>query len=430
MLTNMENQESSYCETTIPDLQTEDDFIDESEKQVIGTVLRQPDSLMKIDLKPEYFLYRAHRKIFSVMLQMYHSGEEIDVLSVGDELRKKDWLDGVGFEYLGDCMGCVISTANVEKHAKRIHEAYQRRTLRSLGVDNWNDTSKTPAIVAQDQINRLQDAIDNGCVDGMHSVGEGIETVGSLAEYERIVKTGYSSLDANTGGLCPGQMWLLGAAPGNGKTTFALNVAMNVAETGVPVLYYSSEMKLKKLQEKMISRYCGLTPKEIHNGHGDELHDFYEAREKVQKLPIIVDDYTQDIEEIYLRSNREIRKRKIGLVVIDYLQRYHFRSAKSRFEEVSKIARLTKDMAMRFDVPILGLAQINREARREDLEPDLHHLKDSGDLEQEADIVMFLWKEEFHDVMLKIAKNRPFGETGYIPLVFNEKVQGYRKAQS
>src|SRR5579875_881737 len=418
----------------------------EAEQAVLGAMLISPDAVAEAleILEPDDFYRAAHQSIFRAMRDVYDAGNPVDVVTVAAALRTRDdALDAVGgAEYLADLAAAMPTALHVVQYAEIVREkALLRRIIAAAthiaeagyaqevpAADVLADAER--AILELGQFQRTRDFTHIS--DVLQTTFERIEQLYESDGNITGVPTGYSELDRMTSGFQKSDLIIVAARPSVGKTAFALNIAQNVAvRAGVPAAIFSLEMSKDQLVQRMLCAEAYIDGHKLRNGTLDD-DDWPKLSMGVSTLgnaPIYIDD-TPGITVPEMRS--KLRRLKIehglGFVVIDYLQLIHGRrnSGENRQQEISEISRSLKQLARELEVPIVALAQLSRSVeQRQDKRPMLSDIRESGSIEQDADIVAFLYRDDYYDpeterqniVEVIIAKQRN-GPTGKVELVF------------
>lgn len=426
----------------------------DAEKAVLGCVLTDPDTLKEAALRLHFqgaFYSSAHQTIFETILLMANSHEEqqaIDLITVSEALKSKGKLQAVGGDsYLAELMNVIPTTANIENYVKIVHEYAVLRKLIKTSSDIVQKCFDSDS-----QVNLLIDEVQQE-ISGVANLQAGNEAA-SISDYMKPaidyllqlneqkgdavgIPTGYKDLDHMITGLKPADMIVLAARPSIGKTTIALNIASNVAlRSDKAVGIFSLEMNTLSLVLRLLCSEAKINLREFRQGvlsHARWVH-ITNAAEKLRKAQVYIDDSGQlDVIELRAKARRMKEKYDVQFIVIDYLQLMKGTSMNSnsnREQEVAAISGGIKALAKELNIPILILAQLNRQAEQGG-RPKLSHLRESGAIEQDADIVMILHREreaqqeaDPADIArngveseLIIAKHRN-GETGIIELVF------------
>lgn len=389
---------------------------EDAEKAVLGASMMDKNALMDaLDvLRPDDFYKEAHKEIFSVLLELYKESEPVDILTVAEALKKRKSLESVGGRaYLGMLTAAVISTANTIQYARIIEEKSILRNLiqaSSETVEEGYSAEKTAGEILEEAEQRVFAISQKRQRKGVSHIGEvlakNINTIQMLTEKKgelRGLSTGFTDLDNLTSGLQKADLIILAARPSMGKTAFALNIATNAAKSGGKTLIFSLEMSEELLSERILSTEALVEIKKMREGTIDdeEWTKITDAVLRLDKLDIMIDD-TPGISALEIKNKcKRIKMEKgLDLVVIDYLQLMTFEGrAESRQQEVSALTRYMKQLAREIDCPIIVLSQLSRavEARKGDeKKPVLSDLRESGSIEQDADIVMFLYREDYY----------------------------------
>lgn len=421
-------------------------FSPEAEQSVLGAVLLDSsclDRVAEILPRPDYFYQTNNSLIYSVMLEMFTEGKPVDFVTILERLKQTPGFDeGGGKNYLLQLAQLVPSISNVETYAFIVRDKYDVRTLITTARDIVEEASSGAADAAtllDSAEQRIFDIRRGKNMQGLQRIDEIIvETFDRLdllnspdADLYRGVPTGVRELDDTITGLNRSDFILLGARPGMGKTSFALNIARHAAvKAGKRVAFFSLEMSKEQLVSRLLSTEALVEGGKLKTGKlsEDEWVRIIEAGDILSKSQMYFDDNpTITVPEIKAKLRR---LKNVDLVVIDYLQLMNS-SARidNRVQEISRITRNLKIMAKELNVPVLTLSQLARDSeKRTNHRPVLSDLRDSGSIEQDADIVLFLYRDEYYqdaEAMDEdgdknrseciIAKNR-HGETKTIPL--------------
>lgn len=421
----------------------------EMEKFVLGAMLLKDGEIIPTItsiLQTEDFYRPQHQIIFNAILRIYSKKIVPNMLSLVEEMRAANEVEKVGLEYLFSLMEVAHTTAYAEFYAHTIKEKSILRKLIRAGEEIIQEATAA--------INPLSDILDNAekKIFGVTSQNETSEfeqiTPILQRSFDRIrralddpqgitgVPTSFTDFDRLTSGLQKSDLILLAARPSMGKTALALNMAMNAALQNNIVAVFSLEMSKEQLGHRLLSSYSGINSQKLSTGNFDaeEFNELVEALNYLTDAKLFIDD-TAGITVLELRSKARKIKNEHGLdlIVIDYLQLMQGTSRKgadfNRQQEISEISRSLKALARELKVPILALSQLSRSVElRADKRPLLSDLRESGSLEQDADIVMFLYREEYYDketensntAELVIAKNRN-GPTTTVNLQFDKE---------
>ena len=425
----------------------------EAEEAVLGAVLVNPASIGRIVefLKPESFYKPAHKLIYEAILDLYKKNEPIDIVTVSEHLRYNEELENAGGRaYINDLALNVVTTANVEFYAKIIQEKEIKRALINAGSE----------IVAMSYENEETDIVLDSAQKLIFNIAaernsNDLIPIQDLvvASYEQIedrfnnkddlvgVTTGFYDLNALTSGLQNSDLIILAARPSMGKTAFALNLAQNVALQGKKaVAIFSLEMPKQQLTKRMLCAEAEVDTQRITSGNlqPKDWEKLVDAMTRLSDAKIYIDD-TPSITAIDIKAKCRrlmMEEKNLGLVVVDYLQLMEGGgNPNDRNQQISMISRSLKGLARELDVPILALSQLSRNVeQRNDKRPMLSDLRDSGAIEQDADIVMFIYRDEYYNkdnvenkgkAEIIIAKHRN-GPVGTIELLFQSNITKFK----
>ena len=426
----------------------------QAEQSVLGAVLLKPDTLTDLVeiLKPEMFYTRQNAQIWTEMLRLFTNDQTIDFVTLLDAVVS----DGVfpsadeAKIYLTGLAETVPSISNVKAYAQIVQEKYLVRQLMGVAKDILQDAGDEPDADlllenAEQRIYEIRSGRDSSALTPLSS--SMVETLTNLqkisgpdADKYKGIPTGFRLLDTVLTGLGRGDLIILAARPGMGKTSFALNIATNVARLQkIPTVIFSLEMTCEQLTDRILSSTANIDSQAFRTGrlNNSDWNDFAQATSLLYNAPIYMDDSSgisvPEIKAKIRTINQDPKKEKIGLVIIDYLQL--MQSAKrteSRVQEISDITRNLKIMAKELNVPVIALSQLSRAAEkttgRSDHRPQLSDLRDSGSIEQDADVVLFLYRAAYYnsqngedsqanenEAECIVAKNR-HGETSVVRL--------------
>jgi replicative DNA helicase len=431
------------------------------EQAVLGAVMLEKDKLaevLEIIQSPDCFYVDAHQKIYAAIRRLFDKGEPVDLLTVTEELRRSDELEIVGGAYfLTILTTSVLTSAHVEAHARIVMEKFvQRELIRLSGniiADAYEDSTDVFDLLDKAESN-LYEITDKHLRKNFKSLNEVLAT--TIKEIEEAkernedvtgVPTGYRHLDQVTAGWQKNALIIVAARPAVGKTAFCLNLAMNAALNSskpYPVAFFSLEMGAGELVKRMLAATTEVSMDAITKGRMQQ-HEFVQLTERMKKLStakIFLDDQAAlNIFELRAKARRLKQRHDIQLIVIDYLQLMQADANKgggNREQEISKISRDLKSLAKELEIPIIALSQLNRsvESRKESKVPQLSDLRESGAIEQDADMVMFLYRPEYYGINnnemgepiegethIHIAKNRS-GSTDTVKVRF---IKDYQK---
>lgn len=419
----------------------------EAEQAVLGAMLLSHDAVIVAmeKLQSQDFYRDVHRIIFEAMEHLHRENKEIDVITLPDELKRMKKLDDVGgLEYVLNLPNLVGSAANIEYYANIVAEKALARNLIStcteLMTEAYDGQKETEALLddAERRILQLSDTKNRG---DFASVGAVVEvTLDKITKlYENKagltgLPTGFRDLDRMTSGLQPSDLILVAARPSMGKTAFTLNIAQNVGvRQHKTVAFFSLEMSQEQLVQRLLCQIAHIDSQKLRTGQlnsDEEWTRLTDACDKLYESPIYIDD-TPGISVAEMRSKARRLKSGHGLdlIIVDYLQLMQGRNAESRQQEISEISRSLKALARELKVPLIALSQLSRSVEsRQDKRPMLSDLRESGALEQDADIVSFLYREDYYDKETEnqhiteviLAKHRN-GPVGSVKLYFKNE---------
>ena len=412
----------------------------EAERAVLGAMLLDRDAVDVADelLVAEDFYREAHQHIFVAISGLRAKGRPIDELVLRDHLAAQGKLEQIGGpEMLREISGDCISAALIESHARIVREKGALRGLIRACREALRDTMD-PAADSEAVIEGLERRLVEIRRPGMNrtvSIGEAadllLEDLRNGEDQRAVASTGFEDIDRTLWGFGPGQFIILAGRPSMGKSTLAVNIALNVAAAGTPVLFYSLEMEILELAANSVRRQAQMAFRDGMDINGDTAWDSVEgAVEWLRDLPLYIDP-SPLLTPSSLRSHarRMARQGKAGFIIIDYAQLVESPAQKgrrdsSRVEELERVSREFKRLAKELQIPILAVAQLNREAVKDDnTEPMLWHLKGSGAFEQDADKVIFIYRPKgarIGEVAIKIAKHRNGPTENRIPIVWHK----------
>ena len=400
----------------------------ELEEAVIGACLIEQEALPLIadKLRPEMFYDDHHQLIFAALMAMYHAGKKIDILTVKEELARRGNLDAIGGPYaIVQLSSKVASSAHIEYHAQIIHQKYLAREmvvgfnkLLICAMDETIDIDDT-LIDAHNLLDRLEgESGHNAHIRDMETL-----MADTMEEAERRIAksvngvtgipTGLTELDKKTGGLQDNDLIIIAARPSVGKTAFALHLARHAALAGNAVAVYSLEKQGERLGDRWLMAACNINPYRWRNGipNPQEVAEARTTASGLAQLPIYVDD-SSSVSMDHIRSSARLLKsrKQCDMIIIDYLQLCDMSTKqvnRNREQEVAQATRKAKLLAKELHIPVVLLSQLNRESEnRPGGRPELAHLRESGAIEQDADIVILLYRP----AMLHIPTDR---ESGY-----------------
>lgn len=424
----------------------------EAEEAILGAILANPTVLNRIVefIKPESFYKPAHKIIYEAILNLFIRNDAIDIVTVSEFLRENEKLEIVGGRaYVNDLALNTVTTANIEFYAKIVQEKEIKRALINAGAEIVTmayDNHSTEAT-----LDTAEKLIFNIATQKNTSDLTPVKDL-VLTSYEQIeyrynhrdelsgVQTSFYDLDQMTSGLQKSDLIILAARPSMGKTAFALNLAQNVAlRANKAVAIFSLEMPKSQLVKRMLCSEAEVDTQRLNSGHMQpkDWEKLTTAMNSFADAPIYIDD-TGSVSVLDIRAKCRrlaMEEKNLGLIVIDYLQLMEGGSTEDRNQQISAISRGLKTLARELDVPIIALSQLSRAVEsRSDKRPMLSDLRDSGAIEQDADIVMFIYRDEYYNkedtdnrgkAELIVAKHRN-GPVGNVELLFQSSITKFK----
>lgn len=417
----------------------------EAEQSVIGAVLSDPSALSIVieKVKPEYFYSEQHKAIYSIILRMFTSGQPVDIITVLNEAEKLHIFESnaEGRRYLAEIGNTLPSTSNIESYCKIVADKY---FIRSLGyaarailedIQSGEQDSQLLLDAAEQKIYDIRQGRDvHGLIPIKAAISEAYERLGRISGPDRDkhvgARTGFTLLDSIISGLNKSDLIIIAARPGMGKTSFAMNIATNVARRSEDkeVVTFNLEMSKEQLATRILSTEALVDSNSLRNGRisGDDWVKLATSAGYLSSLPLYIDDTaSMTVQQMKAKLRRT---KNLGLVIIDYLQLMESTShSDNRVVVISEITRQLKVMAKELNVPVILLSQLSRAVEsRTDKRPMLSDLRESGSIEQDADIVLFLYRDAYYNKESPkqniseciVAKNR-HGETGIVELVWD-----------
>ena len=423
-----------------------------AEKSLIGAIMISDAVLPEIlgVIKPQDFYEERHQAIFEAIENLYDQHKPIDLLTLTNALKTAKKLKSVGGAgYLTELSNFVPAASHAKAYAEIIERASTRRKLIKAGTEIANKAYEDDAEVgtlvgeAEQELFAVSDKIVKSDYVAMNELlADAFDRIEELRENKgalRGLKTGFRDLDKKTAGLQKGDLIIIGARPAMGKTTFAQNLAYNIASiNNKGVLFFSMEMAANEIIDRMISDVSGVNNWNIRTGNlsDEEFQKIGDAMAEMDELPMYIDDTSSmTIMELRNKARRAMHDHDIGIVIVDYLQLIQGsdRYKGNRVQEVTEISRGLKILARELHIPVVALAQLSRQVTgRDDPRPVLSDIRESGSIEQDADLVMFLHRpdyykqnddnyEETHITELIVAKHR-HGAVGKIELYFHPEL--------
>lgn len=416
-----------------------------AEQAVLGSMLVDKEAVIAAVeiLKPEDFYREDNKEIYSAMIELYGLGQPIDMITLTEQLKLRGTLEKVGdASYVATLIDNVPTTSNIESYVKIVEQKSVLRQLIKVANDilqmGYSQTEDVDTIIEQTE-KRVFDVLQNRNSRGYSSIKEVLITAFDMLEkmYQNKdkvsgVESGFIDLDKKISGLNSGALLIVAARPAMGKSAFVLNIANYVAmHTKTPVMVFSLEMSKEEMINRILASEAEVDSMKIKNGNDLTSEDWLklgQASGRLSNIPLYIDD-TPGITATELRAKcRKAKLEKdIGLVIIDYLQLMESNTkSSSRQQEISEISRSLKILAKELSVPVIALSQLSRATEsRTDHKPMLSDLRESGAIEQDADIVMFIHREDYYNpetekknvAEIIVAKNRS-GSTGSVELAW------------
>lgn len=419
----------------------------EGEQALLGSIMLRPEALYDIDdiISPDVFYSKKHGQIYRVMQEMHDKREPIDLLSFSSRLKEKKLLEEVGGRtYLSQLVGNVPASVNINYYAGQVYKKFILRKLIEasdhIGSLGYNEEEDLEHLLdeAERKIFGISEIASTKhyilIKEGLEEAWERLEKLQQSDEKIRGVPTGFQKLDDLLSGLQKSDLIVLAARPSMGKTTLALDIARQAAcKHNVPVGVFSLEMSSQQLVDRMLAADSRVDAWKLRTGQIKNEGEFDQIQNSLSKLsnaPIFVDDTpSNNILQIRSTARRIKREHKLGLLVVDYLQlittsnRYD-----SMVQQVTEISRSLKSLARELDIPVLALSQLSRAIEQRRDRPQLSDLRDSGSIEQDSDVVMFIHREDRYkpldernniaEILIRKHRNGPQGK---IDLYFDER---------
>jgi replicative DNA helicase len=425
----------------------------DAEASLLGSILLDSDALVRVadKITSNDFYENRHGVIYETMLELYESRKPIDVLTLSSLLKDKNRLEqSGGSSYLADLTNMVPTAAHAEHYAEIVSQkAIRRRLIRAseeinlLGYDEEKPVGNLLETAEQELFNVSQKYIKQDLVSVEDILSASFDRLDELHKDKssiRGVPTGFKDMDNMLAGLQASDLIILAARPSMGKSTLAMNIAHNVAaKAKQSVLVFSLEMSKEQLVDRLLAAEAGIDSWNIRTGNlsDADFEKLGQAMGTLSEAPIYIDD-TPGISVLELRTKarREQHKRPLGLIVVDYLQLMTGSSSSgdNRVQEISEISRGLKAVARELNVPLIALSQLSRSVENRTPQiPQLSDLRESGSIEQDADVVMFIYREDYYnpetdrqhvtDILIRKHRNGP---TGTVELFFHPELLQFR----
>ena len=389
----------------------------DAELAVLGSIMLKPDVADEVAMivRPDDFYDSAHQILYRHMMDMHDAGKKIDVTLLVDTLKRQEELEAIGgVAFLAKVGNSVATAAHAEYYANIVRQDATCRALIDASTEilknayEGQDDAKNLLSQAEQKIFEISErgSSSSTVADIREILHEAMDRIDARMKGEHQAggcETGFTEMDNLTGGFHNAELIILAARPSMGKTAFAMNIAEHAAlKQGLPVLFISLEMSAIELADRMLCSVAEVNSSRLRNGtiSNDDRKQLVEKAGLLSEAPLFVDDSpSRTVSEIAAAARRiKRRENALGLIVIDYLQLIEpDNQSDPRQEQVAKMARRLKGVAREIDVPVLCLAQLNRQAEAsKDNRPKLSHLRESGAIEQDADVVMFVHREEYY----------------------------------
>lgn len=428
----------------------------DAEASLLGSILIDTDAIVKIadSLRPTDFFDKRHEIIYQGLLSLYEHHSAIDVLTLSNHLKASGELDSVGGpSYLAELTNFVPTAAHVEQYAEIVSQKALRRRLISvsqqmvsLGFDETKALHELIEEAERNLFNVSEQHVKQSVISIETILAESFERLDDLHKDKKKIRgipTGYKDLDNMLAGFQRSDLFVLAARPSMGKTALMLNFAHNVAvQSKEPVLFFSLEMSKEQLVDRLLSIESGVDAWALRTGNltDTDFEKIGEAMGTLSEAPIYIDDTPAiTVSDLRTKARREAHKHPLGLIVIDYLQLMsggggRYGGENNRVQEISEISRGLKGVARELNVPLIAASQLNRSVENRSPQiPNLSDLRESGSIEQDADIVAFIYREEVYnpetdrkkitDLLIKKHRNGPIGG---VELYFDNEKQRFR----
>lgn len=427
----------------------------EAEQSVLGGILSDPEAINKVIdvLSPEDFYKESHRRIFELMVELYEKSEVIDMITLSSLARDRGVLEEIGgISYLGSLVDFMPTSANILNYAKIVREKAIVRELINAATEII-ERSHDVDIDVEDYVDEAERLIFQVSEKKFKPafypikdvIKQNVRTIWQLYEKKQLVTgipTGFIELDKLTSGLQPCDLIVVAGRPSMGKTAFCMNIAQHVSmlkESPIGVGIFSMEMSKEQLVQRMLSSEAEVEHTRLRTGNfsASELQRIFQAAGRLSEAKIFIDDSpSMSILELRARARRLIKEHNVGLLIIDYLQLIKGKgNAERREQEISEISRFLKALAKELKIPVIAISQLNRMVeQREDKRPRLADLRESGAIEQDADLILFIYRDEVYHkdnssskgiAEIIIGKQRN-GPTDTIKLAFIDKYATFK----
>ena len=388
----------------------------EAEACVLGALLFDKEVIPQVlaTLRPHYFYSERHRKLFSLIHDLFDANQPVDVITLSEALKKSGEYESIGgVSYLTDLVNSVETSANIEEYMRIVREKALLRSLITNGTQIVHDAFSADVDLNEvlDRAERAifdisQDSLDNKVVFFKDTIKKCIETIDHAYQRQGVItglSTGFAKFDEMTTGLHGSELIIVAGRPAMGKSAFATCVCENVAvNEGRPVAIFSLEMSAENITQRMLCSHARVDAHNVRRGYlaQSDWPKLITAAGKLGEAPLFIDDTPSiSVFELRAKARRLKRQHNIELLVVDYLQLMQSGSrVESRQQEISEISRKLKGLARELNIPIIAISQLSRAVEsRQGNRPQLSDLRESGSIEQDADVVVLLFREEYYN---------------------------------
>jgi replicative DNA helicase len=426
----------------------------EAEESILGGILLDPEALSRVVdlLVPEAFYVKVHREIYEAALKLHAQGKPTDLMTVTSWLQDHHLLEQVGGTIkLAQLLDRTVSAVNIDRYAALVMDKFLRRQLISAGheiVDLGYDTATELDVVLDESEKKIFRLTQKRPQEGLIPISDTlVQTFSNIEKlHQKIAQPGIScgfyDLDAMTSGFQRSDLIIIAGRPSMGKTSFALNIAHNIAKENLPVAIFSLEMSKEQLALRLLASEAEIESNKLRSGRlsQKELEPLFDALGTLSVLPIFIDD-AANLTVMQMRSQvrrlQSEHKGKLGLVLIDYLQLMEGSGSDNRVQELSRITRSLKGLAREIQTPVIALSQLSRAVEsRNNKRPMMSDLRESGSIEQDADLIIMLYRDEYYHpdsvdrglAEVIITKHRN-GPTGSVKLLFQPELTKFLNLQ-
>lgn len=427
----------------------------EAEQSVLAGILINNEALNDVIeiLSPDDFYKESHRHLFEAMIGLYEEDSPIDMITVSEHLKRNKLLDKAGgVDYLASLIDAVSTSAGITYHARIVRDlSIKRHLIRQCSeisdrcFQEWEETDILLDMAEQSIYEIAEKKVREGFSSSDEVIKLSFGRIEDISKQEGFITgipTGFKDFDSLTAGLQPSDLIVIAGRPSMGKTAFALNIAYNASvETGKAVAIFSLEMSRMQLGIRLLGMDAEIDSKRLRTGFlgNKEWRRLVDSAGRLSEIPLFIDDTSGiSVLEMKAKCRRLARRHELGLVVVDYLQLIQGRvQYQSREREISEISRSLKAMAKDLNVPVIAVSQLNRKVEDRNIKrPLLSDLRESGAIEQDADVIVFLYRDdrkkgmeetgEYENIIkIEIAKQRN-GPTGILSLLFQKEYTKFR----